>query len=830
MPPSTASSPAPPRIVYDPGAIVLVACCAGVALDRGSGGLASPLWWWVALACWCGWLLLWRRRHDRAAALVLCGNVFSLLAAWHHSEWRDFDRGDLGRFAAEESRPVAVEAVAANGPRRAPAPPFDPMRAIPRGDRTRLELRITAVRAGTHWRSAAGRATLFVDGHLLGVHAGDRLRLFAQLSAPRAAQNPGEFDFALHARGEGRLSLLRAESPACVEVLGRGGALHPRRWLEELRSRGDGLLWRHLRHERSGLAAALLLGAREQLDDEQTEAFLQTGTVHVLAISGTHVTLLAAALFGLLRLGVVPRRRALLAVAALTWLYTLVTDCDPSAVRAAVLVAVGCLSLAVWRRASAVNGLSVAGIVVLLMNPADLFGTGAQLSFLAVATLVWFARYTLRREQDPLDRLIAATRPWPVRALRTSAVWMGRLLAAGLAVWLVSLPLVMARFHLLSPAGVLLTAATWIPVSLALLSGFAVLMLGWLVPPLGNACGWICDGNLSLLDWSVRESAALPGSHYWVPGPDDWWLVGFYGALALWWALPQWRPPRRWRSALLAGWTAVGLLHPLAASASNGPPQTECAFVSVGHGLATVLHLPDGRTLLYDAGSLGSPKGATNAVAAYLWSRGVTHLDAVVVSHADVDHYNGLPGLLERFTVGVVYVSPVMFDVPAEGTDRLRAAIDEAGVPLREIHAGQRLQAGEECDIEVLHPPRRGMLGSDNANSICLAIECGGRRLLLTGDLETPGLEALLAEEPIDCDVLLAPHHGSRHSDPPGMAAWSRPEWVVVSGGHGDESAAVERAYAERGARVLHTAESGAVLVALSADGVDVRTFKRQAE
>lgn len=78
------------------------------------------------------------------------------------------------------------------------------------------------------------------------------------------------------------------------------------------------------------------------------------------------------------------------------------------------------------------------------------------------------------------------------------------------------------------------------------------------------------------------------------------------------------------------------------------------------------------------------------------------------------------------------------------------------------------MKAGDGCRIEVLHPPRRGVLGSDNANSIVLDIEYQGRRVLLTGDLETPGLDDLLAEAPLDTDVLLAPHHGSAFSDPPG--------------------------------------------------------------
>jgi competence protein ComEC len=111
------------------------------------------------------------------------------------------------------------------------------------------------------------------------------------------------------------------------------------------------------------------------------------------------------------------------------------------------------------------------------------------------------------------------------------------------------------------------------------------------------------------------------------------------------------------------------------------------------------------------------------------------------------------------------------------------------------------------------------VVGSDNANSITLAVEYGGRRILLPGDLESPGLEDLIAELPYDCDILLAPHHGSRRSDPPGFAAWSRPEWVVVSGGGGDEIELVQRTYERAGARVLATIDVGTVQFSMPARG-----------
>src|SRR5207253_7877537 len=131
------------------------------------------------------------------------------------------------------------------------------------------------------------------------------------------------------------------------------------------------------------------------------------------------------------------------------------------------------------------------------------------------------------------------------------------------------------------------------------------------------------------------------------------------------------------------------------------------------------------------------------------------------------------------------YVSPGVFERLPPAVKDLRDTIERAGIPVREVFGGQRLAAGAGTNLEILHPPRKGVYGSDNANSIVLLIEHAGRRVLLTGDLESPGLDDLLAEEPIDCAVVLAPHHGSPRSSPGKFAQWSRPEYVVISGRRG---------------------------------------------
>jgi competence protein ComEC len=422
---------------------------------------------------------------------------------------------------------------------------------------------------------------------------------------------------------------------------------------------------------------------------------------------------------------------------------------------------------------------------------------------------------------DPLQRLIAESRPPAVQVLRRTAHWFWKLTLASAAVWFIAWPLVAYHFHVFSPVTVLLTPLLWIPVTLLLYCGFVVFTFGWVLPPAARICGCVCDGALRFLNNSVHTAREVPGGHFWVPGPPLWWMLVFYGGLLLLVFCPALRPPRRWCWAALAGWLLLGFVFPwLQGFTSRGrTDRLICTFVSVGHGTSVVLELPGGQTVLYDAGGLGSPRAAAQSISAVLWARGICHLDAVVLSHADTDHYNAMSRLVDRFSMGAVYVPPTMFSEDSPALRSLRRTVAQADVPLRKISAGDGLPTASSVRLAVLHPPAQGDAGSDNANSIVLLIEIGGRRILLPGDLEGQGTQTLVRRTPVDCDLVMAPHHGRPTVKIEQLLRWSAPEWIVVSGRADDEPAHHDKQLAGFAGRVLHTATSGAVIV--ETDGHD---------
>jgi competence protein ComEC len=826
-------------VAYQPLLVLLAALVAGVIADRGLG-LEWESWCGLASAGWLGWLAAFRRRLLRGSTVLLLAAAGSTAAAWHHFCWRLYPETEIGRHADETPRPVCVRAVAQAAPR------LQRRRSPYEGGETEesvVEVRLRSVRvAGSapdspgrdsvrqlRWHEASGRALLTVPGRLTGLRAGDLLEIRALISRPPRPCNPGEFDFADHERMYRRACRLRAEHPEAVRLAARR-AWHAGRWLDSVRRAGYEDLVRYVGPERGELAAALLLGTRTTLGAESTESFLVTGTIHLLAISGMHVGILVWCVWIVGRTGLCSRRTTLLVAVVFVIAYALVTEARPPVVRAAVLVGIMCLGRLLGLRTLASNTLAAAGILVLVLNPVYLLQTGTQLSFLAVATLCCGGE---RERQgvapDPLDCLLWRSRPWVWRAAARLLGSAWQLCWLTTRVSLVTTPLVLYRFHLFTPVGLLVNPLLCPGIAVPLFSGFGVLLTGRWFPPMATVLGRCCDLSLAMVEWCTARAEAIPGGHLWLPAPPGWWVALFYLLVTACFLTVELggrhRPLLR---GMLAVWLSLGGALVLWRPISN--TSLDCTFVAVGHGTCVLFELPGGEVWLYDAGGLGSPTVACRRVSAVLWSRGIRKLDGVILSHADADHYNALPGLLERFSLKAVYVTPGMFRGSASGLQELRAALLEHQVAVRTVVAGQELDWPQGARLRVLHPPPAGVAGSDNANSAVVEVEYAGRRILMPGDLEEDGLRRLLALPALDCDLVMAPHHGSARSDPARFLTWSTPEWVIVSGGRHRHvrAASASNPYRSAAATVLHTAEDGAIRVRCTAQSLTVHSWRRE--
>jgi competence protein ComEC len=740
--------------------------------------------------------------------------------ARHHLFWSVARPDDLSTFVTDEFQLVRLRGVVISQPWIRQADQADWRTAVPQIDRSHCVVESQSLATSGGWVSVSGRLWLTVDGHLLHVETGDDVEVLGWLSIPRLPGNPGQYDFHDHLRRQNCRCLLYANHPDVVRKLRDGGRHNPTRMLEQFRERAELLCLTHLSESNFAVASALLLGNRSLLTDETRAGFAESGTMHILAISGLHVGILAA----LLWCGCRFLNCSVLATAAViiggVAIYAIISGGRPPVLRASIFILISVVGNVFKRRTSAKNTLALSAIVVLAWNPSDLFDVGAQLSFLAVLGMILTHRPSTV-EQPPVDSpqmATALTLAEPSRLtewLRNLGDWLKRACWLMGGIWLLTLPLVMARFHLASPIGFIINVVLFPLVCLILWTGFVFLFCGMFIPYAAVPLGFAFDWELSGLQFIVDQAAHLHLGHLYVPGPPMWWIVFYYSLLAVtaWSSLRPGLVRIAWRALLV--WVVVGLAIGMVPGQRNG---LQCTVLDMGHGCAVLIELPNGKTLLYDVGTLTDASRAHWTVENAIWNHRLSRLDALVISHADIDHFNGAHDLLRTVPIGCVLVSQPFLDFEQRAVRELCDVVDQRQIPIRLLQAGDRLAMDNSALITILHPPGDRRFDSDNQNSIVLLIEYAGRRILLTGDLEREGLHELLVTQPCHVDILLAPHHGSKAANPPELAAWASPQWVVVSTREERNLPFLKQTYGSK-CRVVSTAEYGAMTFTIHPDG-----------
>jgi competence protein ComEC len=761
----------------------LVPVALGVTL-----GLVSDRYWGIhiaaslglSLACLAAGVAAFLGRQQALAILYLMGALAGWAGAYHHW-YRDlYPENDIGDFAPDEPRPAKLRGVLVEEPTISLHPKRDPLQSFEREDPTTAVLEVSLLHDRHDWHTVSGRARLVVTGKLTGLHVGDEIEVVGRLVKPQPPANPGEFDYASLLRDQRIRAIVNVrKTPDGVTLLAAGSSWSMARALPLLRAWGQRVLQDALPPETAGVAVALLLGDGSLMTGADWEKYIRTGVIHVLAISGQHLVVLAAFLWLILRLAGIRRRRGAWLVGLFLFGYALLAGGRPPVMRSAVMVGVLCLGIILRQPVMQVNTFAFGWIVVAVLNPTDIFTAGCQLSFLAVAVLYWGVSRWLRSRVDPLDRLVDATRPRWLRLLRGVGGAIALSYAVTGIIWLAAAPLVAARYHTVPAVGLLIGPIVIVLTSIALLAGFLLLFLAVVCWPLVPVAALVTTWSLAGCEWVVDLSQAWRGSCWYVGDIPEWWLWVFYLGFLTVLMLESLQLFARWATLAGLAWLCVGLAGPLVAWARPAPQELICTFLAVGHGGCTVLETPDGRTLLYDAGAMAGPDVTRRQIAPFLWNRGIRRIDEIFLSHADLDHFNGLVALLDRFSVGQVTCTPTFSEKATPAVRRTLEALEARQIPIRTIRAGDRLLAGSVA-LDVLHPPAHGPDGNENSRSMVLVVRHEGYALLLTGDLEGPGMDQVLDLPPPRVDILMAPHHGSRRTRTPDLVGKSRPQAVIA--------------------------------------------------
>ena len=623
---------------------------------------------------------------------------------------------------------------------------------------------------------------------------GDVLLVTGQLETPSQF---GDFDYEDFLARQGIHSIIYYPD---VDLLDRGQGVKPLQWIYSLREQLSGALARALPEPHGSLAQAILLGLRGNIPDSLHKAFSVTGTAHLLAISGLHMSIVLG-MFLSLGILVFGRRRSIYIWLpfALMWLYAMLAGMHPPIVRAAIMGSLFLLAEYLGRQRSAIIALAFAAAVMVAIQPHLLWSASFQLSFLAMAGLVIiFPRFQI------WGRKSVAAMFRHRKALVAPSTVVIDVLAASLAAIVAVWPLVAYNFGIVSlvalPATVLsLPALPFIIVTAALVAFAGLVSL-----LVAQVLGWLAWLFLSYLISIVQVFATLPYASLEVTSLSTWHIWGYYALLAAIITLLTHRNRVADFSYKLSsgmrkltedfprhrGFAAKWLVLPLLVIATlvwsvaltMPDDKLHVSFLDVGQGDAALIQTPAGQNILIDGGPDAQKINLALGDKLPFWDRTI---DLVVCTQPQADHVTGLVEVLQRYTVNQVLEPGVFSDSSAY--QEWLTLVEDKTLQHTIARSGQEFSLGNEIKIEVLNPSEGLLEGTshhiDN-NGVVLRLSWGRISFLFAADIRQEAeYELIMRRANLKSTVLKVPHHGSATSTTSHFLDAVDPQVAVISAG-----------------------------------------------
>ena len=640
---------------------------------------------------------------------------------------------------------------------------------------------------------------------------GMHVRLEGMLVLPELPRNPGQFNRRIYESGKKIDFYL--ENPTVLEVKEQRSGVREvvEIWKTEMMNRCEKIY----PDEEAGILEAMLFGEKSELSGDIKELYQAAGISHVLVISGLHISLLALAVAGILRrLGFPMPVWVILSVGVLAG-YGILIGQPPTAVRALLMFFVLQGARLLGRSYDLLSALAFAGILMLLDNPDLILDGGCRLSFCAVIGVGWYVS-----EKNKIFWSIGEKEKRKNRGKGGKGSSAGAILEnirAGWYLWLFTLPVMLDTFYQVSVVGILwnLVAIPLLPVIIAS-GGLGVVLAGWNIF-LGSLAGSPAYGMLQLYREIGNISEKLPVG-MWTPGqPSKPVIAGYYLVIFLLVLVEKQLIKREKRWKIFPGMELCSMLLLLLLMAHPWQQREKITFLDVGQGDASLLQ-SGGQTLLLDGGSTSQKNVGTYVILPYIKQQGISCLEAVVLTHTDQDHINGVTEVLEEGKKGWLTVKNLMYPYWMEGTEQgkqLKKLAEEAGASCRKIRAGDRLTIGK-AEAVVLYPKEQEKIAEPNAGSLVLFWKWEGVQAMFTGDLPEEKERELLQNLPA-CEILQVGHHGSATSTCREFLEQVQPSLAVIScamkNRYGHPSPDTVDRLKKTGCEIRYTMKSGAITI-----------------
>ena len=622
----------------------------------------------------------------------------------------------------------------------------------------------------------------------------DRVYITGEVSIPKERSNPGTFDYRRYLKSVGIRCIITAEGIETAKKASGIAAL-----LKSAKCRTADIFESALGDE-SAVVMGLLFGETSGIDEDIIETFRRGGTAHVLAVSGLHLGLLYSFLCRFKR-----KKRSIpadIAIVLALAAYTALAGFTASVVRACLMIFIHIAGNYLNRRYDLLSSTCVSMIIILAVNPMQIYNAGFQMSFLAVITLGIMIPLIQKKIKGIL---------LPMIAVQTGMV-----------------PYTMYVFNYVSLTSIISNIPVYFIAAAMIPAGISVIALCWL-PAVAQIAAMLTGIFVKLLLW-CNDFTYMGGVFTFdVASPSVIFLAVYYififyicseaGQIAL---------IRRNYKKITAVFAAVVICGAgCSVYISDGFEKTDMVFVDVGQG--DCLHIKaGGKNLLIDGGGNFNYNVGKNTLKPYLLKNGVTKIDMAIATHLHTDHYQGLKELSQMYRIKKLGV----YEANSINENHLKKEFKTDEILY--LAAGDVINIGREVSVEVLSPAGGNPLDEkdENKNSLVLRINVKGSSVLMTGDIDEKGEMALIADTDIKADILKVAHHGSRYSSCEKFIEAAAAQTAVIQVGkntYGHPSDEVIKRLEEHKITVLRNDEQGAVGIKVNKAGkIGIVTMRKR--
>ncbi|QZY56530.1 DNA internalization-related competence protein ComEC/Rec2 [Crassaminicella profunda] len=638
---------------------------------------------------------------------------------------------------------------------------------------------------------------------------GKRIGVYGTLLEPQKRRNPKMFDYNMYLKGKNIYGILYGDVKR-IEIIGKGNISFVIKKANRIKNKIVLIISKVLPKKEGGIFLGILLGDKDNLDQNIYTTFKKVGVAHILAVSGLHVGILYMYIQKLLKdFSITIRTFIILAILSF---YVIITGYAPSVLRATSMTIILVLAPLFNRRYDSLSAIATAGLIFLIVNPLYLFDTGFQLSFIAAFVIILFYKPILHK-------------------LKFIPESIRQILSVSMAAQIGIIPVVAYHFNYISLGAFIVNIPIVIIVSFIVPIGLIMIMIGFISISMASVLGWLVSILIRVMVALSEFIEAIPFSNVEVVSPS-FYFIFFYYAFFMIWVIGDKKIKDYSMNKRKGMGIVIGVYVTIAFSLYLLPGKMEITFVDVGQGDCILIKTPMKKNILIDGG--GSLQNridiGEDILVPFLRKNGISCIDLMILSHIHKDHIGGLISVLDHLRVKTFIMGTDYYQ--SEDFKTLKEKCIKQKTKIYQCLKNDKIKIEKNVNLKFIHPGKSLVMSSGddiNNNSLITLMEYKGYNLLFTGDVEAEGEQEILRSYPkLSVDVLKVAHHGSNSSSTDAFLGLVRPKVAVIQVGknlHGHPHKNVLERLKEKNTAVFRNDQDGAVIVTLDKQRIGIKTM-----